>query len=339
MSAAFEKLVVVTRKTRLEELTQRFVTRAQARFYIEHAGGDFAEYEQEHAAYGRSLDTVRRALARDRTGLKWQELDRSLIATYLFAPTDLVVTVGQDGLVANVAKYTGAQPIVAVNPDPARFDGVLLPWTPASVHVAVERTLAARAVVREVTLAQAQLADGQRLLAFNELFVGARTHVSARYRIRAGKAEEAQSSSGVLVSTGAGTTGWMSSVFNMARGVSRFAATLGSQHAGGSASIPDLRLGWEDPRLLFAVREPFASKHSSASLIAGFVAPEEELVIESLMPTGGVIFSDGVESDFLTFDSGAVARVRAAAQRARLIVPALRGAATVRRRVVKEPRS
>ena len=43
----FERLVVVTRRTRLEELVDRFNTRGQAKFYIEHAGGAFGEYENE----------------------------------------------------------------------------------------------------------------------------------------------------------------------------------------------------------------------------------------------------------------------------------------------------
>ena len=37
--------------------------------------------------------------------------------------------------------------------------------------------------MRNVTLAEVVLIDGQRLLAFNDLFIGARTHVSARYRV------------------------------------------------------------------------------------------------------------------------------------------------------------
>jgi hypothetical protein len=46
----------------------------------------------------------------------------------------------------------------------------------------------------------------------------------------------------------------------------------------------------------------------------------EELLLESLMPSGGVIFSDGMEADFLNFNSGASAQVRAAEQRAHLVV-------------------
>jgi hypothetical protein len=38
------------------------------------------------------------------------------------------------------------------------------------------------------------------------------------------------------------------------------------------------------------------------------------------MPSGGVIFSDGIEADALAFDSGALATISAAAQRTQLVV-------------------
>jgi hypothetical protein len=38
------------------------------------------------------------------------------------------------------------------------------------------------------------------------------------------------------------------------------------------------------------------------------------------MPSGGVIFSDGIEVDALAFDSGAIATIGAAAQRTQLVV-------------------
>jgi NAD kinase len=304
----FEKLVVVTRRTRLEELIERFNTRGQARFVLEHGGGDFAEYEREHDTYHRALDRLRRELD---LGLPRQLVDRALVPTYHFDAGDLIVTLGQDGLVANTATYAGSQPIVGVNPDPERIDGILLPFGPDEARAAVARVLDGRAATRAITLAEAMLGDGQRLLAFNDLFIGARTHVSARYRIRAAGRDESQSSSGVLVSTGAGSTGWMSSVFNMASGVTAF---------GGGRPGRDFRLDWEDARLLYAVREPFVSRHSSAAIVAGLLEPGEVLLLESQMPSGGVIFRDGMESDFLHFSSGAVARVRAAEQRAVLVV-------------------
>jgi NAD kinase len=303
----FEKIVLVTRKTRLAELIERFNTLAQAKFYIEHAGGNFQEYQLEDEAYRQSADVVRRSIE---LGLKVQEIDRGLVPTFTFLPKDLVVTLGQDGLVANTAKYVGRQPVIAVNPDPERFDGILLPFLPGQTRRALEEVISGKCRIRSVTLAEARLSDGQRLLAFNDLFLGAQTHVSARYRIRWAKAEEPQSSSGVLVATGAGSTGWISSVFNMASGVAALA---------GGDSVKPMRLDWEDQRLLFVVREPFVSRHSRANIVAGIVEQRQALELESLMPSGGVIFSDGVEADFLHFNSGSSVIVRAAAETAQLI--------------------
>ena len=304
----FNKLVIVTRNTRLQELVARFNTRSQAKFYIEHAGGDFADYEHENDAYGRAFEAVQRSLEFE---IPQQIVDRSLVSTFQFQKEDLVVTLGQDGLVANTAKYVRSQPIVAINPDPERFDGILLPFQVTDAQLAVERVLAGNAKVREVTLAEVKLDDSQRLLGFNDLFIGAHSHVSALYKLSCGKRRETQSSSGVLVSTGAGSTGWVSSVFNMAAGVSAF--------SGGTAG-KTIRMSWEDPRLLYVVREPFVSRHSQAGIVAGLLQCGEQLTLESLMPSGGIIFSDGMEADFLQFNSGAIAHIRAAEQKAQLVV-------------------
>jgi NAD kinase len=304
----YKKLVIVTRKTRLQELIARFNTRSQAKFYIEHAGGDFSDYEREDQSYARAFELVQQSLD---FAIPQQIVDRSLVPTFQFQKEDLVVTLGQDGLVANTAKYVGAQPIVAVNPEPDRFDGILLPFLPDGARAAVANALEGKCAIREITLAQVKLNDGQRLLAFNDLFIGAHSHVSALYRISCGKRSETQSSSGVLVSTGAGSTGWVSSVFNMAAGVAAF--------CGGTPG-KSIRIPWEDRRLLYVVREPFLSRHSQAGIVAGLLQSGEELLLESLMPSGGVIFSDGMEADFLQFNSGAIAHIRAAEQRARLVV-------------------
>ena len=304
----FEKVFVITRKTRLAELVERFNTVGQARFYIESAGGNFEEYALEDAVYRHSMEVTRRALPSD---LKIQFLDRGLAPTVLFTEKDLIVTLGQDGLVANTAKYVKGQPIVAVNPDPDRFDGVLLPFLPRQVGEAVGALLSDKIRIREITMAEARFQDGQLMLAFNDLFLGASSHVSARYKITLGDRSEFQSSSGVLVSTGAGSTGWISSVFNMAQGM---AAAM-----GGKAPQP-VQMQWEDPRLFFVAREPFISRHSSAGVVAGFIADGQDLLLESTMPSGGCVFSDGIEADSIEFNSGAVVRVHRAAEKARLVL-------------------
>jgi NAD kinase len=305
-----DKIVVVTRKTRLEELVERFNTREQAKFYIEHMGLDFSDYEQEHEVYAGAVARLRRELARfDR---KLQFIDWTFLPNFIFGPQDAIVTVGRDGLVVNTAKYLDGQPLVAVNPDPARNDGVLLPFSVEAAPQGVGRVLEGKARCHEITMAQVRLNDGQRLLAVNDFYVGQRTHVSSRYSLTWRRRTERQSSSGVIVSTGAGSTGWLSSTQNMA-------AAVEGLLVGKQPQLPRLRLAWDDPRLAFVVREPFLSRASGAGLGAGLLEPGDELRLESHMPEGGVIFSDGVEADALAFNAGAVAVVGAAARKTRLV--------------------
>lgn len=306
-----EKIVVVTRRTRLEELVDRFNTLPQARFYIEHMGLDFSDYEQEHEVFTGVAKRVLRDL--DRIGRKVQRIDWKFLPNFLFDPADVVIVLGRDGLVSNTAKYLEGQCIVGVNPDPRRIDGILLPFTPETAPGAVSRVIEQRARCHEITMAEVQLNDGQRLLAFNDFYIGQRTHVSSRYSLTWHEQTEHQSSSGVLVSTGAGSTGWLSSTLNMAQAVTRLVSSR-----NGNA-LPRLRLDWEDSRLVFVVREPFQSRASNVELTAGLIQEEECLLLESHMPDGGVIFSDGVEADALAFNSGTVARITASKRKARLV--------------------
>ena len=55
---------------------------------------------------------------------------------------------------------------------------------------------------------------------------------------------------------------------------------------------------------MFSVREPYPSRSSQASLVFGQCSTGSPLRIRSLMPEGGVIFSDGIEADGLDFRSG-----------------------------------
>lgn len=313
-AADYERIVLVTRKTRLQGLIERFNTPGQAKFYVEHAGADYSDYEAEHEAYVAALRRVKAGLE----GLaKLHQIEREFLPNYLFTDKQVVVAVGQDGLVVNAAKYVHGQPIVGINPDAGRFDGVLLPYRPEHAAAAVRQVLRGRARVRRVTMAQATLADGQTLLAFNDLFVGVRSHVSARYVIDHAGRKESHSSSGIIVSTGAGSSGWLSSLYNMARGM---APLLGGdpQEAGAGA---DSRFAWEAERLVFVVREPFLSRSSQAGLVAGEITRDKPLRLESRTPEGGVIFSDGVETDYLNFNAGALATLHIAARKASLVVP------------------
>jgi NAD kinase len=270
----------------------------------------FADYESEDAAQHQSLDRLKKELD---IGYPLKFVERQYLPTFDFRGCVAVVIVGQDGLVANAAKYVGDIPIIAVNPDPKRIDGVLLPFQVHQARAVLQRTIKNNAEIRPITLAEVKLNDGQRMLAFNDFFIGCNSHASAKYTLHVDNRAERQSSSGMIVSTGAGSTGWLSSVFNMADG---FAARNGSRQGKNNR----LAMSWEDRRLVWVVREPFLSKCSGVELVLGELEQGKELIVESLMPAGGVIFSDGVENDFLEFTSGSIAHIFVASQRAKLVV-------------------
>ena len=307
--AAFDKVVLITRKTTLEELTERFNTRAQAKFLLEARGGSFADVEAAHATYHAALAQLKAALPR---GVRVQQIERGFLPTFLFGPHDLAITLGPDGLVINAAKYLRDQPLLAFNPDPARMDGVLIPFTTQQAGRWLPIALDGELPRRLITMAVARLDDGQTLYAVNDLFVGQRTHVSARYRLKYRDTEEAQSSSGIIVSTGAGSTGWLRSILTGAAGV---AAGFG----GGSKFRDRYRFDAEAESLRFSVREPFVSRVSRAGIVFGEVTGAEVLEVASQMPQNGVIFSDGVEADYLGFDTGRIARIGVADRKLHLL--------------------
>jgi NAD kinase len=328
---ATERVTLITRPTRLAGLLQRWGTRGQAGFRfkanklaayaragkLEQAAKlqkqkediDFQLLENEDDVYRDAVSRVTRDLD---LGVPVQVIDRSFIPNYDFSMSTAVVVLGQDGLVANAAKYVGDAPIIGVNPDPARFDGVLLPFQLPGVRNALRTVLAGQQRIRKVTLAEVKLQDGQQMLAFNDFFIGVRSHVSARYKITVKGRSETHSSSGVLISTGAGSTGWMSSIFNMAGGIAT---------ARGQKPIEPLRLNWDAPQLLWAVREPFISCTSQAGLVCGTLEGNAQMEVESMTPENGVVFSDGIEADALEFNAGTIATIGIAASKARLVVP------------------
>lgn len=301
-----EYAIIVKNKTRLESLIERFNTKAQAKFYIESLGGDFNDYELEHDTFTHSLTSLQTQLSKV---IKHKIVDRTYVPSFIFSEKNVIVVIGQDGLVANTAKYSKGIPIVAVNPDKKRYDGVLLPFDTENFIGGIENVITNSYHFKTMPFAEAKLNDGQRLLAFNDLFIGASTHISARYKIKYLNLIEEHSSSGLIVSTPAGSTGWMSSIFNMAYGIAGLFED----------SLIQKKPKINNSELLFAVREPFQSIRTQTGITAGLIKNKDILTIESLMPTSGVIFSDGIETDFLRFNSGSIATIKLAEETARIV--------------------
>lgn len=292
------RAVLVERPTEYRQLLARHGTREQARFFLAQRDLELAEVEERHLRYEETRTRVLAAVPPD-----WRRatVDRAELDRFLFGPDDVVVVLGQDGLVANVAKYLDGQPVVGLDPDPGRNPGLLVPHPPDALADLCADLLAGRDRSEQRTMVQARLDDGQRLLALNEIFLGHRTHQSARYVLDVGDARERHSSSGLIVTTGTGATGWAASI-NAARG-ERLALPAPT-----------------DERLAWFVREAWAGPATGASLTAGLLAARDELTATCQLDEGGVVFGDGIEDDRLTLDWAQRVRIGVADRRLRLLV-------------------
>lgn len=297
MSLLTPRVVIVRRETELDRVRATYASLASARFVLEKKGLSITRIEDQHKAFTEVLRKVRAAVPPD-----WRQatIMRTEIERFVFGPDDIIVAVGQDGLVANVAKYLDGQTVIGVDPAPGTNAGVLVRFDAKDVAEVLFASAAKRIAIESRVMAQASLDGGETLLALNEIFVGHQSHQSARYTIRAGKATERHSSSGLIVSTGTGLTGWASSILK--------------------ATGRTLDLTPTAPRLGYLVREAWGGPNMGTSLVAGIVE-KDPLVITSEMDFGGTVFADGLESDHLSFSWGRSVTIAPASKRLMLAVP------------------
>jgi NAD kinase len=276
------RVVVIHRRTELEELLDRHGTRGQVEFFLQRRGRDLAEVQARHDAVTAALHTAAAAVP-----VAWRRgtVERGDLDRFLFDPADIVVAVGQDGLVANVAKYLHGQPVIGVDPEPGRGPAVLVPHAAADVARLLAAVAAGTAPVLARTMAAAVCDDGQELVALNEIYLGHPSHQSARYLIRTphGRSEQ-QSSSGLVAGTSTGATGWCASLH---------------PHYDHAPTLP----GAQDRRLAWFVREAWPSPSTGISCTAGTVGAGESLEV-AVATDALVLFGDGVESDRLTVTWG-----------------------------------
>lgn len=289
------RVVLLTRKTELEELRQRHATIQQAAFFLRSRRQRIDPVRASHSRFEEARRRVIAAIPEDwrRTAVDRADLDR-----FLFEPDDVVVALGQDGLVANVAKYLDGQPVIGINPDPDRYEGVLVPHSPDHATELIRGVVEDGRQLALRTMIAARLDNGRELVALNEIFVGHRSHQSARYDLRLGDQRERHSSSGLIVASGTGATGWARSI-----------AT--ERHYTAPMPKPD------ELRLVFFVREAWPSIHTGTDYTAGQLDEGQVLSITSRMD-GGVVFGDGIESDRIELDWGRTVELGLATRRLRL---------------------
>ncbi len=282
---ATPRIVIVRRRTELQELLDRHATRGQAEFFLRTRGRSIQDVQERHDRLIAALDSLRAAVPAE-----WRhaEVERADLSRFLLTPEDIIAVVGQDGLVANAAKYLKGQPVIGIDPEPGMNPGVLVRHSPrAAARLLQDAALAGpaeRLRCNELTTVTARLDDGQELSGLNEIFIGHASHQSARYRLTApdGRAER-QSSSGLIVSTGTGATGWCASI---------------ALERGGRP-LP----GPTDSRLAWFVREAWPSPITGASLTEGLLAAGDTLRV-TVGSDQLVVFGDGMEGDRLTASWG-----------------------------------
>lgn len=277
---ATPRVVVVHRRTEYDELIARHGTRGQAEFFLGTRQQDLTAVEERHALTSAALATISAGIPAE-----WSRalVERDDLSQFVFRPEDLVVVVGQDGLVANLAKYLEGQPVIGINPLPGSNAGVLVPHPPRAIGTLLQAVSKGTAQILERTMVRAETDDGQSLIALNEVFVGQPTHQSARYTLQVSDATERQSSSGVIVGTGTGATGWCLSLRQV--------------------QAPQLALpGPADRTLAWFVREPWPSPSTGAAMTSGTVSDSAVRIhVES---DSLIVFGDGIESDRLTLSWG-----------------------------------
>ncbi|GAA4257702.1 diacylglycerol kinase catalytic domain-containing protein [Dactylosporangium darangshiense] len=295
MSTLAPRAVMVSRRSELDELLARHGTRAAADYYLRQRGRDLEEVAARHAALQGALAAAGAAVPAD-----WRRghIDRDDLPRFLFGPEDVVIAVGQDGLVANVAKYLDGQPVIGVDPEPGRNPGVLVRHTPKTLQKVLQN---ARDNTEERTMVSARLDDGQELLGLNEVYFGHVSHQSARYTLSTpGGDRERHSSSGVVAGTGTGATGWCSSI------------------ARERAAAPGLP-GPREAALCWFVREAWPSPATGVALTSGRLEQDQRLELtcegERL-----VVFADGLEADRLELAWGQRVSIGVAQRRLNLVM-------------------
>ncbi|MFD7441300.1 hypothetical protein [Streptomyces sp. NPDC059909] len=311
------RAVLVHRTTEYEELLARHGTHGQAEFFLSSRGRSIREVAERHHRTRRALAEVAAAVP-----LRWRQtrVERADLDRFLFAPEDVVVVVGQDGLVANTAKYLAGQPVVGIDTEPGRNPGVLVRHRVEDTAKLLRAAVAhGGATADELTMVEAVADDTQRLVALNEIYVGRPGHQTSRYRLgldpsggpdlvppgpgRSSEAQaraEAQASSGVLVGTGTGATGWLRSLW---------------RERGGGQPLP----APADPRLVWYVREAWPSPATGTSLVEGTLMNTQRLRL-TVESDRLVAFGDGMESDALELTWGQTVRLGVSDTSLRLLV-------------------
>jgi len=186
-----------------------------------------------------------------------------------FEGVDLVISLGGDGTFVRAANFIRDQTILGINSDPETSEGALKSLFPNEVEKLNDILDGKhKIIIRERARV---LLNGKEIreLVVNAVFVGAASQFHAsRYIVNFKGQKEEHRSSGILVSTGTGSTGWFKS-------------------AGGKV------FGYDEKKLKFIIREPYVGNRVYCpKLLSGEICSGEDMEIISTRDYGGVLAVD-----------------------------------------------
>lgn len=227
------------------------------------------------AEHNRTVEEVRRALRRHK--ITFAEAPLAGLDARLkgqLAISDLVITIGGDGTALGASHYIRGGAMLGVNSAPGDSVGHFCSVNRKNFEARLDAILSGKWKPKVLSRLQITL-DEHPLpeLALNDVLIAHNCPASTtRYLIKVGRREEEHRSSGIWISTAAGST-----------------AGIGS--AGGKK----MPLG--SKRIQYLVRELYREPKRSYTLTRGFIEAGDDITIASKMATGEM-YIDGAKTRY-----------------------------------------
>ncbi len=186
---------------------------------------------------------------------------------------DVVISIGGDGTALSASHFIRNIPLLAVNSNNKKSEGALTTLEVDSLEKSLVKIVAGNYQVEKLERIEAEInGKKQNLLALNEIFIASeKAYLISKYKIKivggGSKVEEEQLSSGLIFSTGTGSTAWFKS-------------------AGGEPFSPQAR------HIKMIVREPYFGRLIRFSLLKKNI--EEEDFVEIVPLKGSVLAIDSI---------------------------------------------